>query len=683
MRSEEQILERYGLVISRIRLTQDEETVAPIFCNYFNEISEFIISMTDLYDVVKQNRMSDMSLEELQSINQICYEDIVGESYNTSYANPQYAAEQLGQKYGALLAFVYREIRGMIVYAFEQRLFDMTIHCELFIEIYNCFVEYDNPKVEELEDTIYWFVSDYSDVTLDYRIQEMLDPTLDFATNIIMNSDLNDLKYLYYFGEYISENEIKVAQFLNELPEQEIDKIARTYTEGYRLGFVIANKPLHKKKTVNIRYNIGFERIVKRAIEMFADMGLQPIIYRNAINTINRKQNLVIGYASTSPNKQYDYDHRFDNCLYLNGDFNERKLGVMKVAYETYKELADGMAGPAVMEVFGENPFEPINKTENYILTEKQQKLSTEYANASASIINQYIKGEERSFTIIAFPIPEIGQNFEEIFAETVRINTLDQEEYKKVQQCIIDQLDNAEYVRVVGKGANKTNIVVCMNELNNPEKETNFENCLADVNIPLGEVFTSPKLTGTNGLLHVSEVYLNELKYIDLEVTFVDGKISKYTCKNFEDEKSNMQFVKENIMFNHETLPLGEFAIGTNTTAYVMANKYDVMYKLPILIVEKMGPHFAVGDTCFSWEEDNKTYNPDGKEIVAKDNEVTLIRKEDVRKAYFNCHTDITIPYDEIGEITSVTKNGEEIDIILDGRFVLKGTELLNEAFE
>ena len=32
---------------------------------------------------------------------------------------------------------------------------------------------------------------------------------------------------------------------------------------------------------------------------------------------------------------------------------------------------------------------------------------------------------------------------------------------------------------------------------LNNPEKETNFENCLADVNIPLGEVFTSPKLTG------------------------------------------------------------------------------------------------------------------------------------------------------------------------------------------
>ncbi len=113
------------------------------------------------------------------------------------------------------------------------------------------------------------------------------------------------------------------------------------------------------------------------------------------------------------------------------------------------------------------------------------------------------------------------------------------------------------------------------------------------------------------------------------------------------------------------------------------MANKYDIVYKLPILIVEKMGPHFAVGDTCYSWEEDVKTFNPDGKEIVAKENEISALRNEDLSKAYFSCHTDITIPYDELGEITAVTKNGEEIVIIKDGRFVLPGTELLNEAFD
>ena len=48
----------------------------------------------------------------------------------------------------------------------------------------------------------------------------------------------------------------------------------------------------------------------------------------------------------------------------------------------------------------------------------------------------------------------------------------------------------------------------------------------MADVNIPVGEVFTSPRLTDTNGTLFVSEVYLNGLRYENLE--FVVKEISK-----------------------------------------------------------------------------------------------------------------------------------------------------------
>lgn len=63
----------------------------------------------------------------------------------------------------------------------------------------------------------------------------------------------------------------------------------------------------------------------------------------------------------------------------------------------------------------------------------------------------------------------------------------------------------------------------------------------------------------------------------------------------------------------------MGEFAIGTNTTAYRMARVYDIAAKMPILIAEKTGPHFAVGDTCYTYDEDNMTYNPDGKAIILK----------------------------------------------------------------
>ncbi|MFR8549261.1 MAG: leucyl aminopeptidase, partial [Lachnospiraceae bacterium] len=75
----------------------------------------------------------------------------------------------------------------------------------------------------------------------------------------------------------------------------------------------------------------------------------------------------------------------------------------------------------------------------------------------------------------------------------------------------------------------------------------------------------------------------------------------------------------------------------------------------------------------------DTPVYTPDGKEIIARDNEVSLLRKEDPAKAYFGCHTDITIPYDELGQIEAVHADGSRTTIIENGRFVLPGTEVLN----
>ena len=558
----------------------------------------------------------------------------------------------------------------MIRNVYMGRLEEVVLQMELFTQIYNYFEDVEQLEYDNVYETVYSYEKDNTEIFTDLMIEDRINPDNKFAVDIVMNSDLNDLRYLYKYGEHVGFNELKMAEFLNSLSQEEIDRLAKVYTEGYRIGFINTGKDISKKGTVDIRYSLGFERIIRSAIFNFKKMGLEPVIYQ-------------VGYTTTSPNRQYAYDHRYDDALYLDKAYIKRKLEVSRHAYESRKQLAGKMAGPAVIEIFGETPFEPENKKQAYALSEEQQKLKSEYITEYQTMVQEYIKGDERSFTIIAFPIPEFGDDFEQMFKETVKINTLDSEIYGKVQQNIIDALNQAEYVKVLGKGDNKTNMKVQMHDLKNPLKETNFENCLADVNIPLGEVFTSPKLKGTEGILHVSQVYLNDLKYNDLQITFEDGKIKDYTCKNFDTEEENKKFIKQNVMFNHETLPIGEFAIGTNTTAYMVAKKYHVVYKLPILIVEKMGPHFAVGDTCYSFEEDIKTYNPDGKEIVARENEVSALRKTDIKKAYFGCHTDITMPYDELGEITAVRKDGSKITIIKDGRFVLEGTELLNEPLE
>ena len=167
-----------------------------------------------------------------------------------------------------------------------------------------------------------------------------------------------------------------------------------------------------------------------------------------------------------------------------------------------------------------------------------------------SQMVNKYIHGEERSFTIIAYPVASIGEKFEEIFARTVEINTLDYVLYRDMQQKIIDVLDTADRVHIVGTNGNKTDLYVKIHPLSDPSKETAFENCVADVNIPVGEVFTSPVLTGTSGKLHVSQVYLGELNFLNLEIDFKDGMIEGYTCTNFDDEEENKKYIEDNVLF-------------------------------------------------------------------------------------------------------------------------------------
>lgn len=679
----EYLEERFSLAAERIRRICTEQTVPKPFKEYFQKTAGFLIRIEEIGQSLLEGGMDDYSLEQWEGLNYELYQDILPEQYETSYANPAYAVKQLGNVHGKILSFLYTELRGLIVYAFEKRLEEQVVLLELFIEVYNRFEQEELPEYSEIQQIIYWFVSDYSELFVSRRIREGIDPSLDFAARIIMESDLNDLRYLYQYGEYVSENEKRVAAYLNTLPEETIAAMADTYTEGYRIGFVLGGKDLSKKRTVNIRYSLGFERMIRRAIQNFEKMGLKPVIYRAAVNSVNKRQHMKIGYVGANPNKQYDYDHREDSAIYLDKKFVERKLGVMRTAYEACRTMANQHGGPAVVEVFGETPFVPEAKQEVYHLSEKQQKLLVSIDLEAAQITNQYIIGKERSFTIIAFPVPEIGDKFEEIFHETIKINTLDYALYQRIQQTLIDALDQGEKVHIKGRGQNRTDLTVALAELSNPQKETLFENCVADVNIPVGEVFTSPRLCGTEGLLHVSRVYLNELKYENLEIKFENGRIADYGCTNFGTQEENRAYFFENVMHHQDTLPLGEFAIGTNTMAYRMAQKYQIADKLPILIAEKMGPHFAVGDTCYSWQEDTPVYNSNGKEIIARDNEVSILRKKDTGLAYFGCHTDITIPYEEIGFIDVVRPDGQRIRLIEDGRFVLEGTQELNRLLD
>ena len=665
--SNEQAEERFSLVMERIAEIAKETDVPETFDDYFKKTAEFLLQLKSVLEKAEADTLIDASLTECEKRNAVFYDDIKAENYGKSYGNPTYAVEKLGKEYGQILSALYAECRKRITDVYAAKKMNVTITAELFVEIYNYFEDKEGIDKTAIEQAIYWYFHDYSEIFIEDSVRELVDSEEDFLYQIVMNSDLNDLRYLYQYGQHIGKNETGIVAFLNGMSDEEIQAMADTYTEGYRIGFAATGKDLSKKTTAQVRYPIGFERMVRAAVKNLEKLNLK----------------VTMRAYSSAANKQYDYDHKEDKTLYYDKAYVERRLEVMKTSFEEMKKLANGQAGPAVIEVFGETPFSPETKKEVLKLDEKQQQLSVYDMSMSGQITNQYIIGEERSFTIIAYPVPEIGEKFKEIFAETVKINTLDYTLYQNMQQKIIDVLDQAEKVHITGKNNNKTDLYVSIWPLKDTTKESSFENCVADVNIPVGEVFTSPVLKGTTGKLFVSQVYLNELKYLNLEIDFEDGMIREYTCTNFEKEEECRKYIKENVLMNHETLPMGEFAIGTNTTAYRMARDFDIADKLPILIAEKTGPHFAVGDTCYSHEEDMVTYNPDGKQIVARENDFSKLRSEDMSKAYFNCHTDITIPYDELDKITVIRKDGTTEDIISDGRFVLAGIEELNKPLD
>jgi aminopeptidase len=623
--------------------------------------AEFEQDITD--DYYKQN-----DLVILQHTNKEFYSEVKAENYTSSYANPEYCVENFGKEYGALFSAYYVNYRNYVTFSFQHMQYYMLRWNNTFIEVNNLFKE-GLPTFEECKKIMMGEFKKLSKEDTKLNFTKSYGPATKMYRDIVMKADLSDFRYLYQYGKHIGDNELKSAEFLSSYPSDKINILAKAIAKAFIRGYELAKKDLTKKRTLNIYYHLGQEKIARAIAKYIEDKDLKVLF------------NMVF---TTSPNRQYGYDHRFDNALYLDEELVEKFPAILTEATAECGDFLKEFAGPIYFDTFGEKPFAPVNKPACLKLSAEQQQFSQKMNIQRSQIMDEYISRSTTSFCIVGFPLPEIGEKFVEIFEETNAINMIDTIHHENIQQHIVDALDKADFVHVKGKNGNLTDIKVEMQKLEDPAKQTNFVNCGADVNIPVGEVFTSPTLAGTDGVLHLKETFLEQLKFVDLNLKFKDGYVEEYSCANFEKEEDNKKYIEENLLFPHKTLPIGEFAIGTNTLAYIMAQKFDILSIMPVLIVEKMGPHFAIGDTCFSWEEDSAVFNPiDNKEITARDNERSILRKEDAAKAYTNCHTDITLPYDDLDFITAVTAEDKKIDIIRDGRFVVPGTEELNNPLD
>ena len=263
------IVERINLAMDRISLIRAEEDAK--FKDFFAELASFLEKVNDIRQKKESGEFEALSFEELKDMQDELFYDLREDIYAGSVYNPDVLEKMFDKDLVSPLLSLGFEVRAALISVYEGDLEGFVNILELFLQVYGIAMEGGSAK--EIADAIYWYASDYLDVTARKRIIESFTASNRFFYNIIMNDDLSDLRYLFKFGEYIGSNEINTAKYLNSLDNETVRLCAKTFVDGYRDGFFAMQKDISKRSVVSLIYNIGFERIVKEAVIFFEDMG--------------------------------------------------------------------------------------------------------------------------------------------------------------------------------------------------------------------------------------------------------------------------------------------------------------------------------------------------------------------------------------------------------------------------
>ena len=184
--TDELLNERYALAIERIRQIPAEKSVPQPYRDFFAQMAQYLCKMDQIRSRIAEGYLKTASEEELAVFNREPYEDVIGE---------------------------------------------LTAAMELYLELYAMFEEETLPSAQYVKESIYWYVSDYAEERQEYQVREIVDPSLHFVKDIVMESDLTDLRYLYQYGEYITENEKGTARFLNTFSQEKASASAFSWRE--------------------------------------------------------------------------------------------------------------------------------------------------------------------------------------------------------------------------------------------------------------------------------------------------------------------------------------------------------------------------------------------------------------------------------------------------------------------
>ena len=130
---------RYELAVERLRGIAGENIVEPSFIPYFEEGAKWFLLIAEEEAFLQSDVPGTADISVLEKRNKRLYEEILPGRYETSWANPAYAAEKLGSEMGPLLAALRYEMRCVIPFVYRLMRERVLIRMELFLEVYSTF----------------------------------------------------------------------------------------------------------------------------------------------------------------------------------------------------------------------------------------------------------------------------------------------------------------------------------------------------------------------------------------------------------------------------------------------------------------------------------------------------------------------------------------------------------------
>ena len=192
-------MERINLAMDRISQIKTERDIR--FKDFFSALSDFLEKVNDFRLKKEEGDFYNQSFEELAAFQDKLYYDLKEENYKNSVYDPDFLEKICEKKFISPFLSLSFEIRAALITVFEGDLEGFVNILELFLQVYGICLEGGDAK--EVTDAVYWYASDYLDITARKKIIESFTPSNRFFYNIIMNDDLSDLRYLFKLGEYI------------------------------------------------------------------------------------------------------------------------------------------------------------------------------------------------------------------------------------------------------------------------------------------------------------------------------------------------------------------------------------------------------------------------------------------------------------------------------------------------